>query len=196
MQADDLLHCYQQVNACFTKEEIERLLSRSDFYSPRPKKGEQTLKDLIAYDTDHYLPDNLLYKNDKCYMHYGIETRNAFLKADLGHYLANLDPSWFIKNGKGKQLLRNIVHKYIPETLMDERKRGFTIPLSLWLKTCFRPYIEKYLNAERLNTHRLLNTDEVLHIKTLFYRHPNIHQAKKIWLLLQFQLWHEKWMDG
>ncbi len=76
---------------------------------------------------------------------------------------------------------------------MDDTKRGFTIPLPSWLKTCFKPYIESYLNIDQLNKHQLLNVAEVLKIKAAFYRNSSINNAKKIWLLLQFQMWHEEW---
>ncbi len=126
-------------------------------------------------------------------MHYGIDNRDAFLKADLISYLAKLDDYWFVRNGKNKYLLSQITNKYVPSQFMDHAKRGFTIPLQSWLKTCFKPYIESYLTADQLNKHQLLNVDEVLRIKSAFYANSNINNAKKIWLLLQFQMWFERW---
>ncbi|MES2653055.1 MAG: asparagine synthase (glutamine-hydrolyzing) [Bacteroidota bacterium] len=188
-----LLSKYQSISACFTHQEIEKLLNHANYFTIREKKGEKTLKDLLEYDFENTLPNNLLYKGDKCLMYYGIDNRDTFLKADLVSYLSKLDDHWFIRNGKNKYLLRQITHKYVPETLMDETKRGFTIPLPSWLKTCFKPYIESYLNADQLNKHRLLNVAEVLKIKAAFYRNSSINNAKKIWLLLQFQMWYEEW---
>lgn len=193
MDADNLLSGYQSLNACFTHQEIEKLLNHTNYYVFRVKKGDKNLKDLMEYDFENHLSNNLLYKSDKCLMHYGIDNRDAFLKADLISYLSKLNDDWFIRNGKNKYLLRQITHKYIPETLMDDTKRGFTIPLPSWLKTCFKPYIESYLNADQLNKHQLLNVGEVLRIKSSFYANSSINNAKKIWLLLQFQMWYERW---
>ncbi len=193
IKADNLLSKYQSINTCFTSQEIERLLNRADYYTVRIKKGEKNLKDLMDYDFENYLPNNLLYKGDKCLRYYGIDHRDAFLNADLVSYLARLDASWFIKNKENKYLLRKITHKYVPAHLMDEAKRDFTIPLPLWLKTCFKPYVETYLTREQLNKHQLLNTEEVLRIKAAFNANSNINNAKKVWLLLQFQLWHDRW---
>ena len=147
----------------------------------------------MKYDFENLLPNSLLYKGDKCLMHYGIDNRDAFLKADLISYLAKLDDHWFIRNGKNKYLLSQISHKYVPEPLMDHAKRCFTIPLPQWLKTYFKPYIESYLNADQLNKHQLLNVNEVLRIKSAFYANSSTNNAKKIWLLLQFQMWYERW---
>ena len=193
IRGDNLLSTYQSINACFTTTEIERLLNPSTYYCASVRKGEKTLKDLMAYDFENMLPNNLLYKGDKCLMYYGIDNRDAFLKADLVSYLSKLEDNWFIKNGENKYLLRQITHKYVPEVLMDDAKRGFTIPLPLWLKTCFKPYIESYLNADQLQKHQLLNVKEVLQVKAAFYSNSSINNAKKIWLLLQFQMWYERW---
>jgi asparagine synthase (glutamine-hydrolysing) len=193
INADNLLSRYQSINACFTHQEIEKLLSNVNYYTVKVKKGEKGLKDLMEYDFENHLPNSLLYKSDKCLMHYGIDNRDAFLKADLVNYLSKLDDHWFIRGGKNRHLLKQITHKYVPEPLIDYTKRGFTIPLPSWLKTCFKPYIESYLNADQLNKHQLLNVDEVLRIKSAFYKNSSINNAKKIWLLLQFQMWYEKW---
>lgn len=189
IKADNLLSTYQSINTCFTHQEIERLVSSSNYYNVSVKKGEKNLKDLMEYDFENLLPNSLLYRGDKCLSYYGIENRDAFLKADLVSYLAKLNDDWF----KNKYLLRQITHKYLPEQLIDDSKRGFTIPLPSWLKTCFKPYIESYLNADQLNKHQLLNVEEVLRIKSAFYANSTINNAKKIWLLLQFQMWHEQW---
>lgn len=192
-EATNLLERYHAINAFFTPAEINKLLNRSDFHKVRTKKGEKNLKDLILFDFENQLPNGLLYKSDKCLMHHGIDNRDAFLKADLVNYLGKLDSEFFIRKGKNKYLLRQITHKYVPEQMMDQHKKGFTIPLPQWLKTCFRPYIETYLSEQQLRKHQLLNIEEVLRLKAAFYSNASINNAKKIWLLLQFQMWQEKW---
>jgi asparagine synthase (glutamine-hydrolysing) len=195
LNADTLLSKYQCINSCFTANEIERLLSRSDYYTVRVRRGDQNLKELMQYDFENYLPNSLLYKGDKCFRHYGIDNRDAFLKAELVNYLTKLDANWFIRDKENKYLLKKIVHKYIPSHMMDDTKRDFTIPLPLWLRTCFKPYIDAYLSKENLNKHQLLNVAEVLRIKAAFYANSNINNAKKIWLLLQFQMWYDEWAN-
>jgi asparagine synthase (glutamine-hydrolysing) len=195
LRADTLLGTYQCINSCFTATEIERLLNRSDYYAVRKKRGDQSLKELMQYDFENYLPNSLLYKSDKSFRNYGIDNRDAFLKAELVNYLTRLDSKWFIRDKENKYLLKKIVHKYVPAPMMDDTKRDFTIPLPLWLKTCFKPYINAYLSKENLNKHQLLNVEEVLKIKAAFFANSNINNAKKIWLLLQFQMWCDEWAN-
>jgi|GEM_PF-2556439 len=195
INADHLLTGYQHFKACFTAAELERLLAAPSFYTPRVKAGEKTLEDLVYYDMEHYLPDNLLYQHDKCYMHAGIENKDAFLKDELTAYLSKLNTSWFLHRRETKPLLRKIAQRHLPDSLLHEREDDYRLPLSSWLKGIFKPYIETYLSPYQLNRHQLFNPEEVQRIKTAFYRHGNLANSQKIWLLLMFQLWYDKWMS-
>lgn len=194
LAAEGLLNKYLAVNACFTFEEINQLLTEKPKFPQTRKSNSTTIKGLLVYDLQHYLPDNILFKNDRCFMHNGIDNRDALLKTELIDYLNTLDPKWFIRNGEQKYLLKKITHKHVPSSLMDKPKKSFAIPLQSWLKTIFKPLVLQYLTEEKINQHRLLNAQEVIKIKNRFYRNPSPRNAQKVWLLLQFQMWWEKWM--
>ncbi|MFI5452729.1 asparagine synthase (glutamine-hydrolyzing) [Pedobacter sp. UC225_61] len=194
LEADGLLNKYLAINACFTTNEINRLLSSNYTFSTRSKNKAQNIKDLLIHDLHDYLPNNILSMSDKCFMHFGIDNRDALLKTDLIAYLTTLDSKWFIKDGEQKYLLKKITNKYIPKSLMHKPKKGFVIPLASWLKTTFKPLIETYLSPKSLNQHNLLNNEEVLRIKSAFYANSTAYNAQKVWLLLQFQMWYQKWM--
>lgn len=194
IEAEDLLAKYLEINAAFTHQGINSLLNTSKDPSKGIERKAQNIKDLLIYDLHNYLPNNMLFKSDKCFMHYGIENRDALLKTDLVEYLATLDSKWFIKDGEQKYLLKKITSKYIPAAYMKKPQKGFGIPLASWLKTSFKPLIEKYLSAEKLNSHGLFNVKEVQKIKSSFYVNGSAYNAQKVWLLLQFQMWHERWM--
>jgi asparagine synthase (glutamine-hydrolysing) len=195
LAADGLLNKYLEVNACFSLEELGKLFRETPKFT-QPRKGNAvTIKGLIVYDLNNYLPNNILFKSDRCFMHHGIDNRDAILKTELIDYLTTLDPKWFIKDGEQKYLLKKITNKYIPASLMDKPKRSFAIPLNSWLKTTFKPLVEKYLTEEKINQHQLFNAQEVIKIKNAFYRNSNSYNAQKVWLLLQFQMWWERWMQ-
>lgn len=194
IEAEDLLAKYLEINAAFTHYDINSLLNTSKEPSKGIERKAQNIKDLLIYDLHNYLPNNILFKSDKCFMHYGIDNRDAILKTDLVDYLASLDSKWFIKDGEQKYLLKKITNKYIPAAYMKKPQKGFGIPLASWLKTSFKPLVDKYLSAEKLNSHGLFNLKEVQKIKSSFYANGSAYNAQKVWLLLQFQMWHERWM--
>ena len=77
---------------------------------------------------------------------------------------------------------------------MEKPKCGFKVPLSLWLKTILKPLVEAYINVEKLNEHHLLDTEEALKIKATFQANSSNYNAQKLWLILQFQMWYERWI--
>lgn len=194
IEAETLLTKYLEINACFTHSEIDRLLNTANEPSKGFERKAQNIKDLLIYDLHNYLPNNILLKSDRCFMHYGVENRDALLRTDLVEYLATLDSKWFIKDGEQKYLLKKITNKYIPAEYMKKPQKGFVIPLASWLRTTFKPLIEVYLSAEHLNKHQLFNIKEVQRIKSNFYNNSSAYNAQKVWLLLQFQMWHQQWM--
>lgn len=195
LKGKQLLQKYQALNTCFTQAEIEKLIINPQSHPFKEHRGDINLKTLLNDDLENYLPNNLLYKADKGLMYYGIDHRDAFLKTELIEYLSELDETWFIKGWQSKYILRKIANKHLPESYINARSEDHHIPLSSWLKTCFRPYIESYLTTEQLNKHQLLNIDEVLAIKKAFYHSGSLNLAKKVWLLLQFQMWYQRWID-
>lgn len=194
--ARDLLDKYVEINACFTTEQLQRLLPSIEQAPSKPAQKDQDIKNLITYDFDNFLPNDLLFKSDKCFSHFGIENRDALLKVDLANYLKTLDAKWFIKDGAQKYLLKKIVAKYIPPQLMQKPIGDFPTPLATWLKTILKPLVEKYINVESLNEHQLLNVTEVMKVKAAFNRKGSNYNAQKVWLILQFQMWHERWIKA
>lgn len=194
IESKGLLDKYLEINACFTPTQLQRLVQSEYKLKVNRFQDDQNIKNLLIHDLENYLPNDLLFKSDKSFMHFGIENRDALLKVELINYLKGLDPKWFIKGGEQKYLLKKITHKYIPSHLMKKPKGGFVIPLSLWLKTIFKPLVEEYINVEKLNEHDLLNTEEVLRIKAAFKTNSSTYNAQKLWLILQFQMWYERWI--
>ncbi|MES2445970.1 MAG: asparagine synthase (glutamine-hydrolyzing) [Bacteroidota bacterium] len=192
IEADTLINKYLAINACFTKNEIKALL---DFdFDDNDQTKVNTVKELLIHDLHNYLPDNIIAKNDRCFRYFGIENRDALLKTELIDYLSTLDASLFLKNGEQKYLLKKITHKYISDSLINNPKKGFVIPLSKWLKTSLKPLVKYYLSPSKLNEHQLFNINEVKKITNSFYLNSTSHNAQKVWLILQFQMWYEKWM--
>lgn len=192
LEADGLLDKYLEINACFTKQQINTLLNTP--YNTKSDLEAKDIKGLLIYDLHNYLPNDILHKSDKCFMNFGVDNRNALLKMDLISYLNSLEAKWFLKDGQQKYLLKKITNKYVPAQLMHSTKKDFAIPLNEWLQTIFKPLVDVYLTEEKLNEHQLLNVEEVLKIKTSFNLNASNYNAQKIWLMLQFQMWYEQWI--
>jgi len=193
IKAPDLLSAYIQYRAGFTPAELDRLLTQPQIAVSENPGGNKSIKDLMAYDFNHRLPDQRLYQQDHAFRYAGIEHRDAYLNLDLAAYLLKLRSPWFLQRQELKPLLKKIGKRYIAPAAIYEQPHQ-ALAINSWLTSVFKPYIAHYLSPEQLRRHELFNIKEVNRIKETFYRNSSPENSRKIWLLLAFQCWYDRWI--
>ena len=160
-------------------------------------KGESysTLAYMMAIDYQTYLLDDILQKVDRAGMSVSLEGREPFLDQRVIEWAAQLPMDYKYNNGSKKFILKEIVHKYIPKQMLDRPKMGFGIPIAAWLQKDLKPFVDNYFDAAFIQKQNIFNNDEVQRIKDSFYK-GKIERAEKIWYLLMFQMWYDKWMNN
>ncbi|SDC70170.1 asparagine synthase (glutamine-hydrolyzing) [Niabella drilacis] len=169
--------------------------SLSALYYSRELKPEyyDALSFMMAVDYQTYLADDILQKVDRATMSISLEGREPFLDQDIIEWAAQLPTDYKYHKGIKKYILREIVYPYVPKELMDRPKMGFGIPVADWLAGPLKPLVEEYLGDAALARHGLFQRAEVQRLKSDFLAGRK-EKHLKIWHLLMFQLWHEKWM--
>ncbi|HNS42854.1 MAG TPA: asparagine synthase C-terminal domain-containing protein, partial [Taishania sp.] len=185
----------------FTDQQIDQLMAfkvqlPSNLYkSEELKKAYFTpLSYMMAIDYQTYLVDDILQKVDRATMSVSLEGREPLLDHRLIEWAATLPDNFKYNKGVKKYILREIAHQYIPEQLLNRPKMGFAIPIAKWLANELRPYVDNYINEERITQQGLFNWQYVSKLKTNFYSGKKELDVK-IWYLLMFQMWYEKWME-
>ncbi len=145
----------------------------------------------IDYKT--YMLDDVLTKVDRASMAASLEAREPFLDQHIIEFAATLPDHFKYNNGNKKYILKEIVHQYVPKSMMDRPKMGFAIPIEKWLLTDLKPIVEEYINENTLSQQNIFEPTAVLAIKNKFYSGKKEYGAK-IWYFLMFQMWYEKWM--
>jgi asparagine synthase (glutamine-hydrolysing) len=160
-------------------------------------KGESysTLAYMMAIDYQTYLLDDILQKVDRAGMSVSLEGREPFLDQRVIEWAAQLPMDYKYNNGSKKFILKEIVHKYIPKAMLDRPKMGFGIPIAAWLQKDLKPFVDNYFDAAFIQKQNIFNYAEVQRIKDSFYK-GKIERAEKIWYLLMFQMWYDKWMNN
>jgi len=117
----------------------------------RMDTGSPSLKTTQMCDLGLYLPDDILTKVDRASMANSLEVRVPFCDHILaGKVLAN-HPSVYATDNEGKALIKRILADSFPASVVQKKKRGFSIPLS--------PCLEHFNFTEKISNGCLPDLD-------------------------------------
>ena len=159
------------------------------------KEHHSTLSMMLAIDYQTYLLDDILQKVDRAGMSVSLEGREPFLDQRVIEWAAQLPESFKYNNGNKKFILKEIVHQYLPKKMMDRPKMGFGIPIANWLLNELKPFVDQYFDSAFIEKQNIFNNAEIQRIRQSFYQ-GKIERAEKVWYLLMFQMWYDKWMNN
>lgn len=149
---------------------------------------------MMAMDSVTYLPGDILVKVDRAAMAASLETRAPFLDARVVNAAWELPLEMKIADGKGKQILRSILDRYVPRDLIERPKQGFAVPLDRWLRGALREWSEELLSDDELAD---LAGLEPIVIRELWELHQsgNLNNGTKLWTVLMLLDWLRHYRD-
>lgn len=156
---------------------------------PSPVPGaEEAAARMMYQDAMTYLPDDILCKVDRVAMAVSLETRAPLLDPDVVEMAARLPLSMKVHQGVGKWILRQVLYKYVPRSLIERPKVGFFLPVGDWLKSPLRDWAETLLAEKRLKDEGILDPAP---IRKMWEEHVSGRRdwTFQIWTVLMFQAW-------
>ncbi len=191
----------RNISNYITDKEAERLIKRPCKDLPtyfdiadELNDSNDALNKMLAIDYKTFLMDNNLVKIDRAAMSVSLEGREPFLDQRVIEFIARLPSDFKMRNGRTKALLKDVVHKYVDPKLMDRPKMPFIAPLKLWFREEMRTLLLDHVNRETLERQGVFNADEVIRMRDKYLTGESVgHQ--KIWNILLFQIWYNKYMD-
>lgn len=167
--------------------------------SPRPvlNGSPRSFADhMSSSDLRHYLPDDILTKVDRTTMAVGLEGREPLLDHRLVEFALRLPLSLRRGSLGTKHLLRRVLYRYVPRAILERPKQGFSIPMSDWLRGELSALLDAYLAPERIRAAGIFDPGVVERALGNFRgggpRRDRL-DVQKVWLLLAFEMWREKW---
>jgi asparagine synthase (glutamine-hydrolysing) len=150
------------------------------------------LNRILEMEWNTQLPDQVLAFVDFLSMAHSVEIRSPFLDYRLVEFVATLPGNVKIKCGNVKDILKKTVDPLIPEGITKRPKEGFVLPIFDWMVGKLKDYSMDVLSEKRLKKHHLLNIDVTKNILGAYYS-GNKNLAVKVWNLMMFQVWWERY---
>jgi asparagine synthase (glutamine-hydrolysing) len=167
---------------------VEPLTALTD--PSRWPKGQGFLDRMMFLDQVSYLPDDILVKVDRAAMANSLETRVPMLDHRLVEFAWGLPAQMKVRNGQGKWLLRQVLHRHVPRELVERPKMGFGVPIGAWLRGPLKDWAAELLAPSRLRQQGFFDAQTV---QTRWDEHQSGRRehAYPLWTMLMFQAWLE-----
>ena len=158
----------------------------------------------------------LLDRLDLMSMAHGVEARVPFCDFRLVEFMSNVpnkykfkwksvfyrlkalrttSSTYSEKYDNNKYLLRKFAAKILPKEISFKKKLGFPVPLDEWMGQNFKSFAKEILLDKKSINRGIYNPDVV---ENLINNKENIDYdfwGKKIWMLINIELWHREAID-
>jgi asparagine synthase (glutamine-hydrolysing) len=163
-------------------------------FSAPPAAGASRVERAMLADLASYLPDDILVKVDRATMAVSLESRAPFLDHRVVDVAWRIPMRQKLRAGRGKDVLRRVLDRYVPRPLIERPKQGFGVPVGSWVRGPLRDWAETLLAPERLAADGLLRPAP---IRRCWQEHLVGDQdwSDLLWSVLMLQAWREAQQD-
>jgi asparagine synthase (glutamine-hydrolysing) len=166
-----------------------RLASHFERYAHLPWPSQ-----MMRFDADTYLPEDVLTKVDRMSMAHSIESRVPLLDNDVIEFASALPASLKIKDGRRKHVLKEVAATLLPSEILNRRKQGFGVPLATWFRGNLRElFADTLLSPASLQRGYF----QPIFVRQLVDEHLSRKRdhTLRLWQLVVFERWHQQYVD-
>jgi asparagine synthase (glutamine-hydrolysing) len=142
------------------------------------------------------LPEHLLMRVDKLTMAHAVEARVPFLDHEVVDFAMRLPPSYKLREGVGKRILKHVAEPYIDHDMIYRRKQGFGAPMEEWFREGdFGRRSRAAFERSALAKDGFFDNDHFLRLLDAQMNGSGGHSFH-LWTVLNAVLWHASWVEG
>ena len=156
--------------------------------------GGDLLDRAQRWDLETLLAEGLLTKADRASMSSALELRAPFLDEAVMEFAKSLRVEDRVQGFRTKIFLKRYARRYLPNHIINRRKRGLSVPISSWLRGPLKEWAIATLEKGRLEQIGIHTSAA----KEFFSEHlqRKADHARALWTLLVLAEWLEWVADG
>ena len=112
--------------------------------------GGHLLDRVQRWDLETQLAEGLLTKADRASMSSALELRAPFLDEAVMEFAKSLQVEDRVRGFKTKVFLKRYAQRYLPDDVVNRRKRGLSVPIASWLRGPLKEWAAATLEKGRL----------------------------------------------
>jgi asparagine synthase (glutamine-hydrolysing) len=157
--------------------------------------GSEELARVMGLDLRVFMVDDMLVKTDRASMAHSLEARVPLLDTVVSELALALPSRLKVHRLAKKRLLRRAVAPLLPTEILEGKKRGFSAPIGGWLQNELQPMTRELLSPDAVRSQGFFDAAVVTRLID-DHAAARADNSRKIWALLTFALWHERYACG
>lgn len=177
---------------CNASEEIDPFeIYEDDFNAAKTK---DLINRLLYVDTKVLLPD-FLRVFDVMGKRSQLEMGFPFLDYEVVEFLFKVPSDLKLKGFTSKYLLKKAMAKNFPDKIFDRAKKGFSAPVSTWIKGEWKNMVLDILSDKKSKSMGYFNQEYIQELLNGHFRNIK-NNSWKILGLVNFCLWHDAYLES
>lgn len=194
------LSSFQRRSQCFGSGTVDELLlphvRRNDAERQLDRYWEHAERSwsyadperMLYQDTVMYLPDDILTKVDRMSMAVSLEARVPLLDHRMVEFAATVPFELKYSGGVSKRLVKHAMKERLPDSVMRQRKQGFSIPIHRWFREDLKDYFHDVVMGQNSRSREFLDMGEVRRLMDAHQRRQE-NYGHHLWTILMFEQW-------
>jgi asparagine synthase (glutamine-hydrolysing) len=145
--------------------------------------GADAFQIISAWELRTYMADVLLRDSDVMSMAHSLELRVPFIDRPFIDWLWAQPARFKAGGGQTKAALANALRSVLPAEIRRRKKRGFTLPFSVWMRRELRPFLDDTFAVAAIERTGLLDATAVSAFWRSFLAGGDDREWSRVWSL-------------
>lgn len=186
--------CSQNWKKKYLNIDSSKVKNTSDHFYDKYRENRKNMtpsKSISFLDLQTQLQDDFLFLTDRFSMSHSLEVRTPFLDHEFIETVYGLPDKIRICNKNYKPILKYFSQKYLPKKYHNYPKKGFSFPLSLFMRNKLKPDLLRILSKKNIRKNDVLNDSFFDDYVEPMLKGDN-QNIQLIWNAFMFHCWLEK----